>query len=357
MKKCLLVAMLLFAGQAYSMEWHSPSSENILGRWWQGESGSIYNRIPDRFKDKLRTPLWDLSTNPAGVYLKFVTDSRDIVVKYTLKSKNLNMWHMPTMGVSGVDLYMHDADGAERWCSSYSRNFSDTVSFYYKDMLYGDKAEFTLYLPLYNTVESLEIGVDDTASFTFVGEEKNPVVVYGTSIAQGACATRPGMAWSNILHRRLGIPFVNLGFSGNGRLEDAMFAALAEIPARAYIIDCMPNMTEPDRRDSVFVRLIRGVEFLRRSNDAPIVIAEHDGYMNESVVPDSRDRVAFVNEKLREAYETLVSKGYKDLYYVTKADIGMDSYSQVDGVHANDYGMMLYADAYEKVLKAILSAQ
>lgn len=47
----------------------------------------------------------------------------------------------------------------------------------------------------------------------------HPIVLYGTSIAQGACASRPGMAWGNIVSRSLEIPLINLGFSGNGKLE------------------------------------------------------------------------------------------------------------------------------------------
>ena len=35
----------------------------------------------------------------------------------------------------------------------------------------------------------------------------------------GACASRPGMSISSILGRRLNRPVVNLGFSGNGKME------------------------------------------------------------------------------------------------------------------------------------------
>ena len=46
-----------------------------------------------------------------------------------------------------------------------------------------------------------------------------PIVVYGTSITQGACASRPDSHGPNaILGRKLDRPVINLGFSGNGRL-------------------------------------------------------------------------------------------------------------------------------------------
>mgnify|MGYP002508477446 CR=1 FL=1 len=53
--------------------------------------------------------------------------------------------------------------------------------------------------------------------------------MYGTSILQGGCATRPGMAHTNILQRRLNREGVNLGFSGNARLDpEIMFSTRVE---------------------------------------------------------------------------------------------------------------------------------
>ena len=54
---------------------------------------------------------------------------------------------------------------------------------------------YTLYLPLYNGVESLEIGVGRGVSFEPVPpRDEKPLLFYGTSILHGACASRPGMA-------------------------------------------------------------------------------------------------------------------------------------------------------------------
>ena len=72
---------------------------------------------------------------------------------------------------------------------------------------------------------------------------EKPVVVYGTSIAQGACATRPGLAWTAILERKLDRPLINLGFSGSGQLEKSVIDLMAEIDAKLYILDCLPNLT------------------------------------------------------------------------------------------------------------------
>jgi len=65
----------------------------------------------------------------------------------------------------------------------------------------GIGTEYMLYLPLYDGLENLEIGVKSTA---IIGNplvdsprREKPVVFYGTSITQGGCASRAGMAYPN----------------------------------------------------------------------------------------------------------------------------------------------------------------
>lgn len=72
-----------------------------------------------------------------------------------------------------------------------------------------------LYLPLYDGLVSLSIGVDSLSSIdqpqiNYPIREK-PIVFYGTSILQGGCASRPGMAHTNIISRRLNRECINLG--------------------------------------------------------------------------------------------------------------------------------------------------
>lgn len=191
--------------------------------------------------------------------------------KGSLRSKGgLSMPHMPATGVSGIDLYATDNNGQERWCAG-NYSMGDTIVYNFRGLSYAAKSgngfEYQLFLPLYNSVSWMEIGVPADASFRFlrVSQEK-PLVIYGTSIAQGACASRPGMAWGNILNRKLGHPVINLGFSGNGKLEEALFDLLSEIDARLYIIDCMPNLAGKEASAVVYQRTLEGVKnFVKRA--------------------------------------------------------------------------------------------
>lgn len=152
------------------------------------------------------------------------------------------------------------------------------------------------------------------------------------------------------------MPLVNLGFSGNGLLEQAVFGLLSEIPARLFIIDCTANM-RGRFKTQIVPRLVGGVKCLRSRSSSPILIVEHAGQMyshtNESVGLDVRS----TNAELRKGYEQLVREGVPGLYYLSKEEIALAEDAQTDGLHASDLGMAQYARAFIKKIRQILSLQ
>ena len=265
-------------------KWGNPQTQTysvVRGQAWTDELKGTYARLPLRVEKEVRKPVWDLSQNSAGLSVAFRSNASTIKVRYVVKG-GLSMPHMPATGVSGLDLYATDGNGVSRWCrGKYA--FGDTITYSYDNLTYfTDPAkgyEFELYLPPYNTVSWMEIGVPQNASFRFlpVSQEK-PLVIYGTSIAQGACASRPGMIWGNIINRQLQHPVINLGFSGNGKLEPELFNLLSEIDAKLYIIDCMPNLPGKEASKVIYERTLAGFKKLREKTQAPILLVEHSGY-------------------------------------------------------------------------------
>lgn len=268
------------------------------------------------------------------------------------------MPHMPCTGVSGVDLYAQDINGRQRWCG-FSFSFNDTITYTFSNLTYETDPkkgyEYQLFLPLYNSVTWMEIGVPTDASFSFIPASKEkPLVIYGTSIAQGACASRPGMAWGNIIGRMLQHPVVNLGFSGNGKLEPELFDLLSEIDAQLYMIDCMPNL--PGETDSkvIYERTLAGVKKLREKSQAPILLVEHAGYTNEFSSEPTKRSYQLANIELKKAYDALQKEAIPQIYYLTKEEIGLSMDAAVEGVHPNDLGMQQYADGYIRKIREIL---
>jgi lysophospholipase L1-like esterase len=283
---------------------------------------------------------------------RFITDAPAIHVRYELLNERLAMPHMPATGVSGLDLYGQNAEGIDRWVAVV-RPESQIIETSLAEGLAPGMRRYTLYLPLYNGVERLEIGVGKEESFEPVPpRDEKPVLFYGTSILHGACASRPGMAFPAILGRRLRRPVLNLGFSGNGRMEAEVGALLAELDPCVYAIDCLPNMTAETVRE----RAAPLVRQLRRARpETPILLVEDRSFTNAPFFPARKERHRTSREALRQALRELKESGVKHLYSLDGAHLlGLDGEAATDGSHPNDLGMTRYADAYEPGLRTIL---
>lgn len=342
------------------MKWVDPASNPfpvIQGRGWQDGLAGPYDRLPARAQSLVRAPLWNLSKNAAGLSIRFKTGANSITVRYKVSGSQA-MPHMPATGVSGVDLYARDVHGNWRWARG-SFSFGDTIVYRFNTLsLSVREEEFTLYLPLYNTVSWMEIGVPATAAFQFFPvPREQPIVVYGTSIMQGACATRPGLAWTNILERKIDRPLINLGFSGNGQLEKPLIDLMNEVDARLFVLDCMPNLVDFTRfpKEEITARIRAAVKSLQEKHPAvPILLVEHScGLAAVDMDTAIFRKYKASSDLIAEVYTAMKQEGVLNLYLLTDEAIGFDAESTVDGTHPNDIGMMQYAEAYEKIIRSI----
>ena len=273
----------------------------LEGQAWPHEVKNFYDRLPARAEQSVREAVWNLSKNSAGLQMRFQTDAAEIIIKYQVTG-SLQMPHMPATGVSGVDLYSKTIDGKWLWAAGRF-SFGDTVIYHFKNLSPNDQhvgnREYTLYLPLYNSVKWMEISVPKEALFKPLPVRTDkPIVVYGTSIAQGGCASRPGLAWTNILGRKLDRPVINLAFSGNGRLEKEMIDLLSEVDARMYVLDCLPNLTSPDyyATGELKKRIVASVTELQNKKPyTPILLTDHDGYTDEDINPVRKNEYTSTN--------------------------------------------------------------
>lgn len=365
----LLFTFFTLSQFSYSQEkvdiaWWNPAQNGIDvidGQGWTNDELSSYDRLPFKAEKTVRDAVWNLSKRAAGIKIRFRSNASEIKVRYKV-SGNIAMHHMPATGVSGVDLYAKDSDGKWMWCKG-NYSFGDTVKYDFNNITPNDKyhkkgREYHLYLPLYNSVEWMEIGVDKNALFEPIPvRQEKPIVVYGTSIAQGACASRPGMAWTSILERKMDRPLINLGFSGNGRLEEEVIDLIAEIDAKIYILDCLPNLTLNKNRsaEEVYKLIISSVEQLRQNPTTPILLVENDGYANESSNAEFKEATTKLNKTMELAFAQLKSESFKNIYLLSRTELGLTLDSYVDGTHPSDLGMEIYASAYEKKLRAIFN--
>ena len=362
---CLLLQLSFLYSQQDSIQWWNPVENDFLvieGQAWPDEVSEPYDRLPGRAQKTVREAVWNLSRHASGLKIRFRSNSEEIIVRYKVKLRKA-MDHMPATGVSGMDLYAKDSDGGILWCNG-RREFSDTITYRFGSLRPNDKyhdmgREYRLDLPLYNSVEWMEIGVsEDTYFEPLPVRQEKPIVIYGTSIAHGACASRPGMAWTNILSRKMDRPLINLAFSGNGRLEKELIDLLVEIDAKVYVLDCLPNLTREKIYDDAELetRILNSVRQLRKERpDTPILLTEHAGYTDGFINPERLRSYTRVNKIQKAIFEKLQKEGISNLHYLTYDEIGLELDDMVDGTHPNDLGMMHYAESYETKLRDVLN--
>ena len=323
--------------------WYDCKLLTVDGKGWT-DTETYYDRLPAKAKETVRAAVWNISHNTAGMCVRFTTDATSIQVRWTLLRKNLAMPHMPATGVSGVDLYAKSKTG--RWYfqgNGRPTAVSNNASF---NLAHGK--ECMLYLPLYNGVKSVEIGIAKnrtiSKSIESTRKQQHPVVFYGTSITQGGCASRPGLACTAIVGRQLDVSIINLGFSGNGWMEREMADLLVELDPAAYVLDCLWNMSS----DMVSERVKPFVKRLREARPkTPILLVEDSSVRN--LTPTAKGRI------LRAIYEELTTQGITNLYFLANQGmLGKDGEGTVDGCHPNDLGMMRRAAIFTKSLAQIL---
>ena len=354
----LLFRTDILAQNKDTITWWNPINSEypvVNGNGWTDELSSIYHRLPQDAESQVRKPVWELSKHSAGLSIRFWTNTKNIHVQYKLNGE-IDMPHMPATGVSGLDLYKKTENGEwQRLWGTYSLDSISNYIFkngdastFYKN----NGAEYQLFLPLYNEVKELSIGIDNKSNLKAIPRRKEkPIVVYGTSIAQGACASRPGMAWTNILERRLERPIINLGFSGNGKLDTEVLKLMSGIDAKAFILDCLPNLSIID---NPFLLTVNAVTILKEKYpNTPVILVAHPGYANTSNI-ERNNSVAKLNEDLQSAFALSKSLGHKRVYLLSKEDLNLQFDSFVDNIHPNDIGMQEYANVYEKFLRSIL---
>jgi hypothetical protein len=322
--------------------WYDCKDVGVEGKGWS-DSQSFYDRLPVKAESTVSKKDWGLSHDSSGMCVRFATDAPSLQVRWSLVKKDLAMPHMPSTGVSGVDLYAKDKAGKWRFVAN-GRPMAVTNTATFKAPA---SEEFLLYLPLYNGVKAVEIGIPKDKSISTpeaaAVKQRKSVVIYGTSITQGGCASRPGMAFPAIVGRRLDATIINLGFSGSGRMEPELADLLAELNPSLYVLDTMGNMSGPEvsERAGPFIKKLR-----QSHPDTPILLVEDANLNNQ---PTGKGNI------LRALCEKLSAEGDKHVYFLSnRGMLGEDGEATVDNSHPTDLGMMRHADVFTEGLRPLL---
>ncbi len=346
----LFCFILIQSGIAQSTRWINAETLGIEGQGWT-DTEHPFDRLPARAKEMVRPPVWDLSRHSSGMCLHFQSNSSSIKVKYTNRF-DAKMPHMSEVGIKGVDLYAKK-DGQWFWAGA-SKTSLPTWEGTLIEGLPKEMREYRLYLPTYDGIDSLSLGIDSTAVLTSLKNQntRGLLVFYGTSIMQGCSASRPGMVPSGILGRHLNYTTINLGFSGNGKLDPEMADLMGQLKASCYILDCTPNLPadEIEQKTLSFVKRLRALQ-----PNIPIVLVGNTGDQKRFLLAGKQQLQEDKNKALRNAFDRLKKEKTKALFLVKNNDlIGVDGEGSIDGVHYTDVGFMRYAEIVKPVIRKAL---
>ncbi len=338
---------------ADGMKWFDATQWPVENKGWN-DVARYFDRLPSRAEGVVTGGVWTNSRFSAGEIVRFRTNADTIKLRYKLFSADLAFPHMPATGVSGFDLYAFDDEsGCWRWVAcNYPRKQEGEVSWI--SGMERKTRDFIVYLPLYNGVDAMSIGVPEDAEFTATSPRaQKPIVYYGTSISHGGCASRPGNCFTAMLDRRLDVPVLNLGFSGSACMELPVAELMAEIDAEIYVLDALPNMF-PEmvaERALPFIRKIRETR-----PDVPILLVEDRRLSNTWIVPGQQEFHKRNHAELKKVYDELKGDD-PNLYYLSADTLlgeDLDYDATMDSSHPNDLGMWRQCNALEEVLRPIL---
>ena len=364
------IAPVAIAADEPEKPWTYVDAQNlrIINHAFAGETERTYARLPRYVKDSIPEgrELWDRQQCSSGIGVRFATNSTRIGCKYTLYW-DTHMIHMADTGLKGTDLYILEGDSVWRHVNTNrpyvkkDENGNKTKLFEstYVSNLDGKMHEYVIYFPLYDGIEDFSVKVDSGAVITKGSPEvinaNRRIVAYGTSILQGGCASRTGMAATNIIGRELNCEVVNLGFSGEGKQDTYIARAMATIPdVDVFLLDPVPNCTEM-MCDTLTYNFVKTLRALRP--DVPIVMLEGPIYPYARYDSFFGKYLPKKNDAFRRNYERLKAENPNNLYYVTSEGLdGPEDDGTVDGIHLTDLGFLHYANKMIPILRPLLDA-
>lgn len=323
------------------------------------KDGEDFRRMPENVATATSVGVAQLSLHTSGGRVRFSTDSKYIAIKVKMPSVH-RMYHMASTGSSGFDLYIDTPAGSYfRAVLAPDLNFKSGEFECITELPGEGYNNYTIHFPLYDRVSEVYIGVQESAkmgSGLDYGFDGRRIVYYGSSITQGGCASRPGTSYSNIISRRFNIDHLNLGFSGNGKGEDAIIEYMSTLDPLIFVSDYDYNSPNVDHLAPTHKKLYQ--VFREKNPDTPYImvskpnfIERHNTWSFTSSAP--RRSVIFEN------YMDGIRNGDKNLYFIDGESLFMEEMYDpndctVDGCHPNDLGFYLMAKRFGNTIQQIL---
>ena len=287
-----------------------------------------------------------ISSESAGGRVRFITNSPYIAIlaKYRSVAKVSNYSFTATCG---FDLY-----SGKRFVGCYVPPFDTTNT--YEGIIElkneGKPCEYTLNFPVCSEIEELFVGVDENSVLTKAQSYSitSPVVFYGSSTTQGACASRPGNTYENMVSRALDCDYINLGFWGNARGEAEMASYIASLKMSAFVYDYDYNAPSAEHLEATHEKMFK---IVREKHPAlPIIILSAPKYYL-----DTTDKKRL--EIIKQTYLNAIAAADANVRFISGPEMleTVRDTALADNIHPGDNGFLAIASSVGKALKELLT--
>lgn len=348
----LLVALTCMVASAQT-KWHDAADLTVIGK--PIPTAKPFARIDTavyKFNDKTIDRYANYST---GLAVMFETDSRSIKAKWTTGGENSGA-NMAAIGQKGLDLYIM-RDGKWVFAGTGSPKMGKAPFNQHEGTIVADMAEGAkqclLYLPLFDRVDALEIGLDEGTSLKPIDNPfRYNIIVHGSSITHGASASRPGMTYPARLGRDNGLYCMNLGFSGMCKLQKEYARYLADIKdVDAFIFDTFSNPLA----DVIYANFNEFVDIVRAAHPGvPMIFlqTERREVRNFSL---KREETEAAKQKAAQEVISARMKTDKHIYFIdSEGFLGDEHIATADGTHPTDLGFTYMLEVISPKIKKIL---
>ncbi len=321
----------------------------VYGLMFPENENDVFHRMPYDIAKAVNEGVDTLNHHSAGGRVKFRTNSPYIIIR-AKEPAIYRAPHFTLCGSAGFDLYK-EVNGETLYVNSFMPPFDMKDGFEAKrETELTDEADITIHFPLYSRVQSLEIGIAVGSTLKSAADYKYdvPVVYYGSSITQGGCASRPGMAYQNIISRELSCDHLNLGFSGSAKAEDVIAEYIAGLKMSVFVYDYDHNAPNVEHLQNTHSRMFK---IIRKKNPKlPIIMLSAPNGRPNDVWKHRRDII-------KATYDEAVAGGDNNVWFIDGSAMMRfpgGNEGTVDNCHPTDLGFRRMADFIGAVLKMIL---
>lgn len=290
----------------------------------------------------------ELNKHTSGGRIRFSTDSDVFELEVSYSALD-HCSHMALFG-SGAFTLLEETEAGEMLVGVAAPQASDANG-YHATIWLGERKmrNYVLYFPLYNDVKKLSVALRSDAKVSYGNKYRDilPILYGGSSITQGGCASRPDTCYTALICKWNDIDFINLGFSGSFRGEQALAEYIAEQKCSLFVYDYDHNAPTAEHLRDTHYKFYQ--TFRRGQPTTPILmISRPDG----ARAPDGEERYQII----RRTYLKAKKNGDRNVYLIDgRTFYGKKDYDicSVDAIHPTDLGFYKMATKIYKKMQII----